>query len=128
MKKFATSILLLIYFLVSTGFVVSVHYCMDVMKGVEIGVPGSDDCGNCGMVIKENNCCCKDEVKVVKIGVDQVVAKFVKADFSLSPLTVNHTKYLFPSIRNGAVAEEPVANAPPVSKPDIYLQIGVFRI
>lgn len=128
MKKLATYFLLLTYFLVSTGFVVSFHYCMDRIDGIEIGAVSDDKCDNCGMVSSENSGCCKDKVKVVKMQVDQVSAKIVKADFSLSPFTLSSVKYFYSSFLNTSLASVPVAHGPPLNKQDTYLQIRVFRI
>lgn len=70
MKKATASILLLLYFVVSTGFVVSVQYCMDKANGVELVETAHKECGKCGMTIKINDGCCKDDVKVLKVQVD----------------------------------------------------------
>ncbi len=128
MKKFAASILLLFYFVVSTGFVVSVHYCMDKVNAVELSDITNQECSKCGMFIKESDGCCKDEVKVVKMQVDQLIAKLVKADFILPFIVSNSTQYLFTPLLNKIERSEPVAHGPPLSEQDTYLQICVFRI
>ena len=128
MKNVAASILLLIYFVVSSGFVVSIHYCMDEVNGIELGHSDSGDCGQCGMPLEDNDGCCKDEVKVMKMQVDQAVAKIIKADFSLSLLSLEDRDYLFIPVFNTISTAEPVANAPPLDKQDTHLQNCVFRI
>lgn len=82
MKRLAAYILLLIYFTVSTGFVVSVHYCMNKVDSIKLGDDSSEECGKCGMHLQESNGCCKDDVKMVKMQVDQAFAKIVALDFS----------------------------------------------
>ena len=128
MKKAAASILLLLYFVVSTGFVVSVHYCMDKINAVELGHVSNDECGKCGMYISDSDGCCKDEVKVVKMQVDQALAKLVKADFSLPLLFPQTTEFLFTPLFHKMEKTEPVAHGPPLSEQDTYLQNCVFRI
>ena len=49
MKKALAAILLLVYFAVTTGFSLSVHYCMDEFESASIGSSGDDVCDNCGM-------------------------------------------------------------------------------
>ena len=128
MKRAAATILLSLYFLVSTGFVVSVHYCMDQVNGVELGHSNRDECGKCGMPLADNDGCCKDEVAVVKMQVDQLIAKLVKADFSLPLIAVKTTDYLFTPLFISVEPSQPVAHGPPLSEQDTYLQNCVFRI
>lgn len=128
MKKAAATILLCLYFLVSTGFVVSIHYCMDKVDGVALGNSTRDECSKCGMTLADNDGCCKDEVAVVKMQVDQLMAKLVKADFSLPPIAVKTTDYLFTPLFVTIEPSLPVAHGPPLSKQDSYLQNCVFRI
>lgn len=128
MKKLLVSISLLVYFVVSTGFVVSVHYCMDRLNGLEWGESEAEECGKCGMPTTDSDGCCKDEVKVVKLKVDHTFAKYVTADFSISlpeNITANH---LFAPSFKEITTEEPVAHGPPLSSQDTYLRNCVFRI
>ena len=127
MKRFLASILLIIYFTVTTGFVVSFHYCMDKFDSVQLG-SDNDECGKCGMEIKKSGGCCKDDVKLVKMIVDQPVAKMIVADFSLSlPLTTT-TQFLVSSFAKNPASDFPIAHSPPLHGPDIYLRNGVFLL
>lgn len=128
MKKLLATISLLIYFVVSTGFVVSVHYCMDKFNGVGWGEALSDACGKCGMTITDSDGCCKDEVKVMKLPVDQTIAKLVTVSFSTPVITTLPVSYLLPPPISDSITEKPVAHGPPLCKRDIYLQNCVFRI
>ena len=128
MKKLLASITLLLYFVVSTGFVVSVHYCMDKVNSLQLGDVEQHQCGRCGMPIKDSKGCCKDEVKVVKMQVDQTVAKLVKPDFSLPATVVSNTAFRLTPLFNNTQKEVPVAHGPPLSKQDTYLQNCVFRL
>ena len=78
MKKLAASILLLIYFTVTTGFVVSVHYCMNKLDSIQLGDNSSEECGKCGMHVEDSGGCCKDDVKLVKMQADSKRAEMWK--------------------------------------------------
>ncbi|WP_162944779.1 HYC_CC_PP family protein [Flavisolibacter nicotianae] len=128
MKKLFASILLPIYFVVSTGFVISFHYCMDELKSFQLGDVSRHRCSECGMPIKDSKGCCKDEVKVVKMHVDQVLAKLAGVDFSLPHLPVTTSIFLLIPPVGEPLNAEPVAHGPPLSEQDTYLQNRVFRI
>ena len=120
--------MLLLYFVVSTGFVVSVHFCMDEVNAVELGASEEDDCGKCCKTANDYNGCCKDEVKVLKMQADQLLSKLVKADFSLPVVGSTTTVFLFTPLFNSIAPPAPVADGPPLSHQDTYLQNRVFRI
>lgn len=128
MKQVVASILLLVYFVVSTGFVVSVHYCMDKVNAVQLGDAARDKCNKCGMPLKDKKGCCKDEVRVFKMQVDQAFAKFVKTDFSLSPDLSSHSQFFLATLFREIKLSAPVAHGPPLSEQDTYLQNRVFRL
>jgi hypothetical protein len=71
MKKALVIALASMYLLVSSGVVVNMHYCMGKLASLGIGHHDSKSCSTCGM---DNNGCCKDEVKVVKIQDNQEAA------------------------------------------------------
>ena len=64
MRKALVIALASVYLLVSSGVVVNMHYCMGKLATLGIGHHDSKTCEKCGM---DNNGCCKDEVRVVKI-------------------------------------------------------------
>ena len=128
MKKLAASILLLIYFTVTTGFVVSVHYCMNKLDSIQLGDNSSEECGKCGMHVEDSGGCCKDDVKLVKMQADQAFAKVLSADFSFYtvwPVPIDH--YSAP-LQNSIQEEYPLAHGPPLSEQDTYLKNCVFRL
>ena len=71
MKKLVLTISFLCYLTVTCGVVVNLHYCMDRLASVHFFGDESDQCGQCGMLLHENNTCCHDEVKVFKLEQDQ---------------------------------------------------------
>jgi hypothetical protein len=128
MRKALVISLALVYFAVSSGVVVNLHYCMGKLAGTELGHSSvSDTCGKCGM--ERDGDCCKDEVKLVKA---DITANFVnsfmhagKADITLP----DHQQfdYTFSYFNQGRIYSS--IHAPPlVSDIPLYIKNCVFRI
>ncbi len=64
MKKFLVTILAIVYLGVSSGFAMTIHYCMGKISSVEL-LTHNDKCSKCGM--KAGTGCCKDDFKIVKL-------------------------------------------------------------
>lgn len=129
MKKFAAAILLLIYFAVSTGFVINLHYCMDKVAAVEMGESHSDECATCGMPLTDKESCCRNEVKVVKLYQDLVPAYSVIFELASLPAIITSLHYLTIPFQNSAHHITYWSHAPPfISKQDTYLTNRVFRL
>lgn len=85
MRKAIYSLVVGVYFLLSCGVVVQLHYCMDRLA--EIGLFSDQHlgaCTDCGMAMDEANDCCQDRTEVIKLVQDQSVSHslslFVKFD------------------------------------------------
>jgi hypothetical protein len=128
MKKLFALILLLVYFTVTTGFVVSIHYCMDKIESVVLGASETDECGKCGMKIEKNDGCCKDDVKLIKMKADQPAAKMLVADFSILIPRSFSNPFFITSFHNFSWGEFSIAHGPPLHAPDIYIRNCVFRV
>jgi hypothetical protein len=80
-KKFLAISLAVVYLAISSGVVLNVHYCMGEIAEVALGQKNNDKCGQCGM---ENDGCCHDDVKFVKIqdshSFTSIHADFVRAE------------------------------------------------
>ncbi|RYY98409.1 MAG: hypothetical protein EOO11_08140 [Chitinophagaceae bacterium] len=128
MKKLVTIFVLGAYFLVSTGFVVNLHFCMDRFASWELGASQDDACGVCGMKVKKS-ACCHDEVKVLKLQHDATGAHY--ALFSMAmPAEVPSFASLFlvPQVLPAAVPLPPAHGPPLLSEQDTYLYNCVFRL
>ena len=79
MRKFFISILALVYITSSIGATIHLHYCMGELANWDIGQNISKTCAKCGMekTDNENNGCCKDEKKFIKIITDQKIDETV---------------------------------------------------
>ena len=73
MKRIAALILIMLYFVTSTGATLHYHYCMGEIANSSIWGNTEKKCGKCGMDKKESkdNGCCKDESQWIKIKDDQ---------------------------------------------------------
>lgn len=129
MKRALASILLLIYFCVSTGFVVSMHYCMNQLDTVTVGAADMEKCGKCGMHTEDSDGCCREEVKVVKLQQDQQVAKLLMPSLSLAPIELPLSLHLALPFQNFVQAQVLHQPDPPLrSSQPVYLSNCVFRI
>lgn len=73
MRRVFLVILSLLYLSVATGASIHFHYCMGELAGWSFWKNNDKQCDECGMNKKaaEEDGCCKDEFKQIKINVDQ---------------------------------------------------------
>ena len=129
MKRAFASILLLIYFCVSTGFVVSMHYCMNKFESVKVGTADSEKCGKCGMHTEDSDGCCREEVKVVKLQQDEQLAKLLMPSLTLAPVEMPLSQHLALPFQNFVQAQLLPHPDPPLRTGlPVYISICVFRI
>ncbi|MDB5251753.1 MAG: hypothetical protein JWP27_922 [Flaviaesturariibacter sp.] len=128
-KKALAAILLLAYFMVSTGFTVNLHYCMNKFQSWDVGA-AKEKCGRCGMKVRKASGCCRDEVKVVKLQQDVLGAAAIVYDLTAPAVVGNAFFYadIVPHAdRQPSLA--PLPHGPPmIGRQDTYLRNCVFRI
>jgi hypothetical protein len=73
MKKIIIAIVAFFYLVISSGFTVHMHYCMNKLAGWGLFHSDKDKCGICGMHKGDTKGCCKDEHKAVRFINDQKV-------------------------------------------------------
>ena len=71
MKRFAVAILAFLYVSTSSGATIHLHFCMGKLADWGLGHSHSNTCSKCGMDKGEDNGCCKDVYKLVKVEQDQ---------------------------------------------------------
>ncbi len=126
MKRILVAILSIIYFCISSGFVMSIHYCMGKVSKVNIEITPSKICA-CGT--KETKGCCKTESKFVKLS-DTHQATY--ADISV--VNPFHIIPAFYTVGNSTAVGINTKltfknNSPPIISPQlIYILNCVFRI
>ena len=118
--------MILTYLMVSSGFVVCLHYCMDKYDSFGIGSSADTECSKCGM--HKDGGCCSDEVLVVKVENSHMASPGIHADEMSQTLTTIHTEYLLSPFRNFFIQRYSVSHSPPISQQDLYLDNCVFRI
>ena len=129
MKKALALILLLVYFVVSTGFTVNLHYCMDRFHSWELGASNQEACATCGMKTSDREGCCRDEVKTVKLQQDLSQAKYMVVQFSMPVIIAEVSEHLTAPFLNFSTSILPDDTGPPIlSEQDTYLQNCVFRL
>ncbi|GAA4326734.1 HYC_CC_PP family protein [Flaviaesturariibacter amylovorans] len=128
MKKAITIFVLAAYFLVSSGFVVNLHFCMDRFDSWELGASDRHECGTCGMKVKKG-ACCHDEVKVVKVQQDATGAYYALLSL-MAPAEVPSFASLFlvPELVPAQAITPPAHGPPLLSRQDTYLRNCVFRL
>ncbi len=131
MKKLLLGILTILYFGVSTGATLHVHYCMGKMVGIDLVSKDKDHCHQCGMkIMNGGKGCCHDEQKSIKIANDQ---NSPEAAFQLIQLTSvaivkNYTELpsvLMATLQGDEVNAQSLIRSPQVA---VYIRNCVFRI
>lgn len=130
MKRLLTSIIALLYFTISTGLVMNVHYCMGELSSVKVNQAPAETCV-CGMSLKETSSkgCCKTEFTVIKLE-DNHKASYASFDFQTPEILLSRTISLLEvstfQLANKVYAD--IHGPPLLSEQDTYLLNCVFRI
>jgi predicted amidophosphoribosyltransferase len=129
LKKVLATISTVIYFAVTSGIVVNMHYCMDRFDSAQLYATNAEVCSKCGMHTSDSNGCCHDEIKVVKLNENHNFSQFNHEVKSPEAATVHYNDFLS-SLHIQPVQQNDFLNhSPPLlSQQDTYLQNCVFRI
>jgi hypothetical protein len=129
MKKALAIMLLLMYFSVSTGFVINMHYCMDRLNSVQLGTSGDKDaCDKCGMSREANDCCFND-VKVLKLEATHMASPAIFYDLSFEGHEILFQEFNHAATENTLEREKiHPAHAPPLKSPKTHVLNCVFLI
>lgn len=128
MKKGLAFILLVLYFALSSGVVINLHYCMNRFDSSSLGAAKSEVCGKCGMHSDDANSCCNDEVKIIKIE-DGHQFSAINFKFTSPEVIIDHSSFYLTNLINTEKKNQVFTDqSPPFSKQDTYLVNCVFRI
>lgn len=130
MKRLLTSIVALIYFTISSGLVMSVHYCMGEISNVQVNQAAEENC-ICGMSKKETSSkgCCRTEFKMVKLE-DTHKASYASYDVQ-APVSILPRDLSFfeaPALHCSNKVYADIHGPPLLSEQDTYLLNCVFRV
>ena len=130
MKKIIASISFLCYFAVTSGVVISSRYCMKRLASVHLYETSANNCGRCGMETDESNGCCRDEIKVLKLVLDQNKLPIISYEIpALEKIITVPSEFIVASFQNIDEQRHFHNHSPPLlSEQDTYLQNNVFRI
>jgi hypothetical protein len=132
MKRIVAVISLALYLVATCGLVMNTHYCMKKRVSVAFHIMEirPDVCGRCGMDMHEENDCCSDEVRVLKLVQDQVRVPVTLFLFP-KPAILN-LEYGIPLSHAWTEMRwvlSPRVHPPPLeTAPDVFLLNRVFRI
>jgi hypothetical protein len=129
MKKIIASIAFIFYFAVTCGVIVNYHYCMNRLNSTQIFVAETKTCGKCGMHTGSEGCC-KDEVKIVKMKIDQKTTSSVSFELpAIDALVTTPSSFIVASFMNADPVSHYSDHIPPLlACQEIYLDNCVFRI
>lgn len=130
MKKIIATITLVCYLAVTCGVIVNSHYCMNRLASTELFATETKVCGLCGMNIHQSKGCCRDEVKIIKMEVDQKAASAIAFELPAPDALVQvPSAFIIASFTNVAAIRHFQNHSPPLlTEQDTYLQNCVFRI
>lgn len=129
MKKLFSVITVVLYFILTCGVMINQHYCMGRYQSFNLYAAEKDECGKCGMPMDQSHGCCKDEVKIVKLQVDQntTTISYTFKNFEAPAIVPSDFIAACTTISGNFQAQ--VNHAPPdLSYQAVYLQNCVFRI
>lgn len=129
MKKVLASISVLIYFAMTCGVIVNLHYCMGRVQSFEFYGTEKKVCDVCGMSLKNTHGCCKEEVKILKLQDDQNKSQVSHSLKGVEVTVTIPSDFIVASIYKVERTSHLNDHSPPlITEEDTYLQNCVFRI
>ena len=132
MKKFAFTILALIYLSTSIGVTVHMHYCMDKIAEWGLSNKESNTCSKCEMEQsgRKDKDCCKDKLTYFKITEDQkVVETAIQLAQQMTFIVPTHYFELPTRILAIVIGEKLMGDSPPFKyRVPIYILNCDYRI
>jgi len=127
MKRLLVCILAFLYFAMSSGFVLNVHYCKGKIKSVDVALVASQLC-ECK---KKTKTCCKTQQTVVKLSDKHQAAEKsapcpIPKEVAIVPTIAFYTYTEATHIARNTAPSCYVS--PPLSHTQLYVQYCVYRI
>ena len=126
MKKILIAILALVYLTVSSGFAMTIHYCMGKVSSVDL-MHNTNKCGKCGM--KTSAGCCKEEFKIFKLNDSH---KLISNDINIfAPVAIvdNSNSNFGSNFSSSEIISDYNNHSPPIAQGiSLCILNSVFRI
>lgn len=119
--------MLVIYSGSTIGATINMHYCMNKFADWSLFGEKKAKCAKCGMA---NNGCCKDEIKQIKLSLDQQKAEYVQ-NVKFNIVTILKSPFAFPSKKFTSINKPIVAylHSPPLLlQKDLQAFYSIFLI
>ena len=131
MRKVFVFILACFYLTSATGATVHLHYCMNKLVDWKLWHSNEKKCSGCGMEksLENDNGCCKDEHKQVKLENDHKAApNYWITNLEITTFSSSELEIMDFNFRNAA-QQIPLSHAPPrTAGTAVYILNRVFRI
>src|SRR5258706_5153299 len=116
MKKISVAIIAFLYFAISSGMIVNLHYCMNSFSSADFNpVTSKRVCGICGMDKEKSHGCCHDEVKLVKLQDDQNKSSQGSFDIAaLQSIAAIPSQFIAASFYNAVILNDHPDHSPPL--------------
>jgi hypothetical protein len=103
---------------------------MNRLASMQFFVSENKTCPKCGMHINKSHGCCRDEVKIIKMEVDQRAASHIVFELpALDAIDQVPSQFIVASFYNVSETGHHKNHSPPLlTEQDTYLQNCVFRI
>ena len=130
MKKIIASIAFACYLAVTSGILVNFHYCMNRLASLQFFATENKKCPKCGMHIEKSHGCCRDEVKIIKMEVDQKATSNIVFELpAWHSVDQEPSQFIAASFYNDAGTRHYQNHSPPLlSEQDNFLVNCVFRV
>ncbi len=127
MKRLLTAIIAILYFAISSGFVVNVHYCMGKLRAQKVAVSAKKMCA-CKKA-EDKKGCCKTTYKVVKLDDKHQISSIAFKVFTpVIYLPIRQIELAAILFQESEKLQAYAANAPPAQQAPLNLLYCVFRI
>lgn len=127
-RKVIVSIAFTCYLAVTCGVMVNFHYCMNRLDSTRFFTAAAETCGKCGMHTDDSHGCCKDDVRIIKLQIDQQTPVSPVVDFSAPAILPDLTAFFLADPVTGIACNRQSIHSPPPLAEKIYLEQRVLRI
>ncbi len=131
MSRILLAISLFFLLILSSGWTLNVHYCMNRVEQVSLFAYEEHHCSRCGMEQEESNGCCHQEEQLVKLIQDQCPPQFSNYEIAPATVFISPVKKFISTdlIAKADPTSGPIHHPPPNGSPlPLFIRHGVFRI